>query len=175
MSKLCCMGCEEGELPNPSAGDSSRQRSGGEVLRGSRPHKNSKEPPLPLLDSRQQWSKVLRRNAGQQFLFLIFLGLVFASFPSYCVAGGNREGLSSPETCTSSLSAPLEPQQGQTQSTLCSSSTPRQALPTLMYERQVPSSTSASGEELPKSPFHQHLLLGAILQSSSPALPTGWT
>lgn len=42
------MGCEEGELPNPSAGDSSRQRSGREVLRGNGPHKNSGiiTPPL---------------------------------------------------------------------------------------------------------------------------------
>lgn len=35
------MGREKGELPNPSAGDSSKQRSGGEVLRGNGPHKNS--------------------------------------------------------------------------------------------------------------------------------------
>lgn len=82
MSKLCWMASEKGELLNP--GDSSRQRSGEEVLGGNGPHKNSKEPSLPLLDSRQQWSKVLvlRRKAGQKLLFLTFLGLVFASFPS---------------------------------------------------------------------------------------------
>lgn len=82
MSKLCCMECEEGELPNPSTDDSSRQRSGGEVLRGNGPHKNSATitpPPQQHTTVGQRcWCSEERRTAA----FPAFLGLVFASFPS---------------------------------------------------------------------------------------------
>lgn len=86
------MGREKSELPNPSAGDSGRQRSGGEVLKEKGPHKQLRGTTtgssLLLLDGMQQWSealrqaRVLRRKAGQQLLFLSFPGFVFASFHS---------------------------------------------------------------------------------------------
>lgn len=78
------------------------------MFRGKEPHKNSEEPSLPPPNSKQQRSKVLvlRRKAGQQLLFLTFLGLIFASFPSWCLAGQNREG---PSSLRSAQAASLPP------------------------------------------------------------------
>lgn len=79
------MGREEGELPNPSTGDSSRQRSGGEALKGKGPHKQlggtiTGSSLLLLLRCMQQWSEAQWQDGCSSFYpSLVF---VFAPFHS---------------------------------------------------------------------------------------------
>lgn len=111
MPKLCCMGCEEGELLNPSTGDSSRQRSEGELLRGKEPHKNSEEPSFP--PPQQQAAEV--KGAGTQKKGRTAAPLSNISWFDLCsfsllVSGRTKQGGPLiPEICTSSLSSPWSP------------------------------------------------------------------
>lgn len=71
---------------------------------------------------------VLRRKVRKRSCCPAFLGLVF----SLLVFSRTKQGGALiPRDLHKQPLCPLEPQQGQAQSTLCSSSTPRQALPTL--------------------------------------------
>jgi len=134
-------------LPNSSAGDNSRQRSGGEVLKAERPHKQlsgtiTGSSRRLLLDVR------LRCSEERQDVSSCSYPSPVLSLPLPTPSAWQDPTRRAPRPMRPAQAAsllPWSPSKVTRRARVHAPSTPR-ASPT--YDRQVPSSAFASGEEL---------------------------